>query len=203
MILSLWYAILLGIGIIGFIIIIVICTRLYPNYSILRRTISGLGHPDYRSAKLFNPTMFIMGFILFPFPFYLIQALPAHWTTIIGIIAFICNPIGLILLGIFPEHKETAHVIAGGLCMGGSIIANIFLLYPILISDLSKIIVVITIIVLLNCIPLAIAARKTMGTYVPDQPIAKLIYNLNLWEWSQFLLLQLWIIALYINLLFL
>ena len=87
--------------------------------------------------------------------------------------------------------------------MGGLIIANIFLLYPIFISDLSKIIVVISIIPLLNAIPLAIAARKTMATYVPDQPIEKLIYNLNLWEWSQFLLLQLWIIALDINLLFL
>ena len=94
-------------------------------------------------------------------------------------------------------------MIAGGLGMGGLIIANIFLLYPIFISDLSIIITVITIITLLNCIPLAIAARKTMGTYVPDQPIEKLIYNLNLWEWSQFILLQLWIVSLYINLLFL
>jgi hypothetical membrane protein len=203
MILPLWYAILFGIGIIGFITIIVICTRLYPNYSILRRTISGLGHPDYRSAKLFNPTLIIIGLLLFPFPFYLLQALPPHWTTSIGIIAFFCNPIGLVLLGFFPEHKETGHVIAGGLGMGGLIIANIFLLYPIFISDLSKVIVVITIITLLNGILLAIAARKTIATYVPDQPIEKLLYNLNLWEWSQFILLQLWIVALYLNLLFL
>ncbi len=202
MILPLWYAILFGIGIIVFITIIVICTRLYPNYSILRRTISGLGHPDYRSAKLFNPTLSVMGLLLFPFPFYLIQALPIHWTTTIGILAFFCNPIGLILLAIFPEHKETGHVITGGLGMGGLIIANIFLLYPIL-SDLSKIIVLIIIITLLNSVPLTIAARKTLGTYVPDQPIDKIVFNLNLWEWSQFILLQLWIVAIYINLLFL
>ena len=201
MILPPWYAILFGIGIIVFITIIGICTRLYPNYSILRRTISGLGHPDYKSAKLFNPTLFFMGILLFPFPLYLLQALPAHWTTTIGIIAFLCNPIGLILLAIFPEHKETGHVIAGGLGMGGLIIANIFLLYPILISDLSTIIVVLTIITLFNCVPLAIAARKTLRTYVPDQPIDKLIFNLNLWEWSQFILLQLWIVAIYVNLL--
>ena len=201
MILPLWYAILFGIGIIAFISIIIICTRRYPNYSILRRTISGLGLPDYRSAKLFNPAMSLMGILLFPFPFYLIPALPPHWTTTIGIIAFICNPIGLILLGLFPEHKETGHIIAAGLGMGGLIIANIFLIYPILISDLSKIIAVLTIITLFNCVPLAIAARKTLRTYVPDQPIDKLIFNLNLWEWSQFILLQLWIVAIYINLL--
>jgi hypothetical membrane protein len=199
----LWYAILFGIGIILFIIILLICTRLYPNYSILRRTISGLGNPEYKSAKFFNSAIFSMGILLFPFPYFLFQALPAQWLTYIGIGAFFCNPIGLILLGLFPEHKETGHIIAAGLGMGSLIIANIFLLYPILTSALSKFIVVITVISLMNSVFLAIAARKNAGIYVPDQPVEKIIYNLNLWEWLQFILLQTWIVAIYVNLLFL
>lgn len=203
MLLPLWYAILVGIAFIIFPILLLVCFRLYPppKYSIFTRTISGLGLPEHRSAKLFNPMIIIMGLILIPFPYYLFQILPANWLTYIGIVAFFCVPIGLMLVGIFPEHKETAHMVAAVLSLGASIIANAFLLYPILLSGLNIIITIIQILVLSISVPLAIAARKQLPSYIPDAPIDKFLYNLNFWEWSQFLALQVWIVALYINVL--
>ena len=201
MLLPLWYSILLGIAFIIFPILLLVCVRLYPppKYSIFTRTISGLGLPEHRSAKIFNPTIIIMGLILIPFPYYLFPILPANWLTYIGIVAFFCVPIGLMLVGIFPEHKETAHMFAAVLSLGASIIANAFLLYPILLSDLNIVITIIQILVLSISVPLAIAARKQLPSYTPDTPIDRLLYNLNFWEWSQFLALQAWIVALYIN----
>jgi len=202
MLLPMWYAILLGIAFIIFPILLLICIRLYPppKYSIFTRTISGLGFPEHKSAKIFNPTIITMGIIMIPFPYYIFQILPANWPTYIGIVAFFCVPIGLIFVGIFPEHKETPHMIAAVLSLGASTIANAFLLYPVLQSRLNILITIIQIIVLLISVPLAIAATK-LPSYVPDTPIEKLLYNINFWEWSQFLTLQAWMVALYINLL--
>ena len=202
MIFPLWYAILFGVSIISFIIVIIICIQLYPKYSILTRTISGLGNQEKRSAKLFNFTIAIMGFIMIPFPYYLFQVLLMRPITYIGIGIFFCNPIGLILLGIFPENKEKPHLVAAGLGMGGSLLANLILLYPILLSTLSIILVVITIIMLIFCVPLTISAIKNVRSYEPDKKVEKIIFNLNFWEWIQFIVLQIWIFALYVNLIF-
>jgi len=202
LLLPLWYEILFGITFIGFLISLGICTQLYPppKYSLLTRTISGLGHPDHKSAKIFNPTMITMGIILAPLPYFLIQVLPASWLTNIGIGAFFCVPAGLILVGVFPEHKESRHIIAAVLSLGGSLLANGFLIYPIFVSPLSNFIIGIQIIILIVCVPLTISAAKQLPSYTPDQRIEKILYNLNLWEWTQFLTLQTWIFALYLNL---
>jgi hypothetical membrane protein len=201
MLLPIWYAILFGITVIGFLISLFICTRLYPppRYSILTRTISGLGHPDHKSAKIFNPIMITMGVVLALFPYFLLQVLPVSWLTNIGIGTFFCVPAGLILVGVFPEHKESGHLVGAVLCLGGSLLANGFLIYPIFISPLSNFIIVIQIIILIVCVPLSISAAKQLPSYIPDQRIEKILYNLNLWEWSQFLALQTWIFALYLN----
>jgi hypothetical membrane protein len=203
MLLPLWYAIVLGIAFIIYPILLLICIKLYPppKYSIFTRTISGLGLPEHKSAKVFNPTLISMGIIMIPFPYYVFQVLPATILSYIGIGAFFCVPSGLILVGIFPEHKETAHMVAAVLSLGASIISSGFLLIPILQSDLSIIVTLVQIIVLAIAVPLAIAAANQMPSYTPDMPIEKLIYNLNFWEWSQFIALQTWIVAIYINLL--
>ncbi|MFX1297749.1 MAG: DUF998 domain-containing protein [Promethearchaeota archaeon] len=201
MLLPLWYAILLGLGFIIFLILIFYCIRLYPNYSIFTRTISGLGHPDNKSAKIFNPAIIVMGILLILFPYYVFQVLPAIWLTYVGIGLFFCVPIGLILVGVFPEHKEAGHMVAAALSIGGALLTNIFLFYPILISDLSIIVTVTNVIVLITCVPLAIAAQKTGSSYVPDQHVEKILHNLNFWEWTQFIVLQTWMFTLYLNLL--
>lgn len=200
MILPLWYAIVLGVSFIVFPLLIFYCTRLYPNYSIFRRTISGLGLPEKKSARIFNPTISIVGFILIPFPFFLLQALPAHWTTFVGIGSLICNPIGIILVGLFPEHKNVPHMVAAVLAMGGSLVANIFLLYSIQISAFHTIITIISIILLIVCIPLTFSFIKTGPSYVPDEKIDHIYENLNFWEWMQFITLQIWLLAIYLNL---
>lgn len=203
MILPVWYAIVFGLALIAFPILLLYCIYLYPNYSIFTRTISGLGNPDYKSAKIFNPTIFIMGFVLLPFPYFVLQVLPTHWMTTIGIMAFFFNPIGLILVGLFPEHKNIPHMIAATFAMGGILIANIALVYPIFLSDLSIITVIISSITLFTCWPLFISAIKYTQSYTPDQPIDNILFNVNFWEWIQFIVLQTWISVLYINLLFL
>ena len=202
MILPLWYAILFGIGYVLFNIIIIKCITLYPNYSILSRIISGLGNTEQKSAKIFNPAILIMGVLLLPFPYYLFQVLPINLISYIGIGTFYSNPIGMVLLGIFPENKEKGHYVAAALGMGGLLLANIILIYPIILSSLNNTIVVITIIMLIFCVPLVISLIKNVRSYEPDKRIENLFYNLNFWEWFQFIMLQIWIIAVYINLLF-
>ncbi|NVM54612.1 MAG: DUF998 domain-containing protein [Candidatus Helarchaeota archaeon] len=201
MVLPLWYAILFGLTFILESSLIVYCTRLYPDYSIFSRTISGLGNPMYKSAKIFNPTISIMGVILSPLPYYLLQVLPPHWMTSIGIGAFFCSPVGIFLVGIFHEERQIGHLIAATLGMGGLITANMVLLYPIFLSSLSNIITAITIISLITSIFLAIAGIKNIRTYIPNKRITKLLYNLNFWEWIQFIILQVWLGGIYINLL--
>jgi len=144
-----------------------------------------------------------MGVCLLPFPFYLLQALPAIWMSYIGIGFFYCSPVGIILVGIFPEDKEVPHLIAAVLAFGGILIALMLLLYPIFISSLNKIIVGILIGLLLIAIPLTISQVKTGRSYVPDKRIDKLIYNINFWEWMQFLSLEVLIFSIFINLLIL
>ncbi len=202
MFLPLWYTILLGIAFGSFAILILICIKLYspPKYSILTRTISGLGSPEHKSHKIFNPTVLVIGIILTPFPYFLLQVLPPSWMTTLGIILFFGVPLGLILVGIFPEDKETGHMIGAIMSIGGAFIANLLLFYPILQSSLHFVINLFQIIILIFCIPLAYSAVKHMPSYEPDKPIKKISYNTNLWEWSVFLSLQAWILALYINL---
>ena len=203
MILPLWYAILLAIAFGLFPVIILICLKLYPppKFSILRRTISGLGSPDHRSHKIFNPTMIIMGIIITPLPYFLLQVLPLNWMTTIGIITFFGVPVGLLFIGLFHENRNTGHMAGAYMSLGGSLLTNIFLFYPILESALNLAINLIQIIILIVCFPLAYAFVKHMPSYEPDKPIEKISHNVNLWEWSVFLSLIAWIAALYINLL--
>ena len=206
MLLPLWYAIILGCLFAAIPIILYRCSRLYPppKYSILTRTISGLGSLEHpKSAKFFNPMMVCMGIIMSFFPYFLLQVLPPRLFTYIGIGALFVVAAGLIMVGLFPEEKETAHMTAAFMCLGGSLISNIFLLYPILLSDLSIAVTIAQIAVLIVCVPLAISAVKTLPTYEADQPISKLLLNLNIWEWSQFITLQIWLFIVYLNLLML
>ncbi len=207
MILPLWYALLLGISLIIYPILLIICIKRYPppKYSILTRTISGLGLPEHRSYKIFNHTVVYMGLLMMPFPYFVFQVLSKSWLTYIGTGAFFFIPLGLILVGLFPEHKDTPHMIAAVCSIGGALITNIFLLYPILISNFSIAITILQIGVLIICIPLAYSASIQLPseTWQPDQKIEKILENINLWEWMVFLALQIWIAALYINLLIL
>ena len=208
MLLPFWYAILLGVVFIIYPILIVICIHRYPppKFSILSRTISGLGGPDHpKSAKIFNPTVIIMGILTFPMPYFILQVLPLNVLTYIGIVAFFCIPAGLIIVGFFPEDKNTPHMTAAVMTLGGALISNIFLLYPVLISDLSIAITIIQVITLIICIPLAYSAAIQLPseTWESDVKIEKLIENINFWEWAIFIDLQIWIIAFYINLLIL
>ncbi|MHA1131586.1 MAG: DUF998 domain-containing protein [Candidatus Helarchaeota archaeon] len=203
MLLPLWYAILLGIGFILLPILVGICIKLYPppKYSILRRTISGLGSPEHKSYKIFNPMMSGMGIALLPLPYFLMQALPPTWLTYSGSFVFSTIPIGMIIVGIFHEDKNTGHMTGAILAFGGALITNILLFYPVIQSALSIIITVIQVLVFAMCIPLFYAFIKYISVYEPDEPIQKIYLNINLWEWSAFLSLFAWIIALYINLL--
>lgn len=203
MLLPLWYAIMVGLVFIIFPIILLYCRHLYPNYSIFTRTISGLGNPEHRSTKIFNIAVITAGIILFLMPYYLFQVLPNHWMTWLGVIFLYHNRVGFILVGVFPEHKETPHIIAAVMGMGGAMLANLLLIYPILLSELNNLIVIPSFIALLISIPLLTALKKNMRSYVPDARIDKLLYNLNFWEWMQFIVLQVWSIFIYLNLLIL
>ena len=203
MILPLLYAIVLGAAFIIFNICLFIYTQIYQDYSMKRNTISDLGGPEAKTRKLFNPTVIIMGIILFPFPFFVYQALPqSNFLSLIGIIIFYCVPVGLIMVGIFPKDKETPHIISALLSFGGLLITNMVLFQPILFSDLNPIIIIITIIALIIAIPLLISFSQR-DKYEEEEEIKKLFHNLNIWEWVQFIMLQIWMFSLYINLLIL
>jgi hypothetical membrane protein len=203
MILPLWYAILFGVVIIGFSIVIIICTRLYPNYSMLTRTISGLGNPKYKSHKLFNPAMMILGLATLPLPYYVYISLPPTPLTTIGCIFFICNPIGIFLVGVFNEEKNTGHIIGAVLGMGFLLFATMLLIYPLTQSDIfHPFIVAIAAIAIINCVPLAYSAYKSARDYVGDVKIDRLLENINFFEWMEFLILQMLIISMYLNLVF-
>ena len=90
---------------------------------------------------------------------------------------------------------------AAFMSLGGALLTNIFLFYPILESALNLVINLIQIVILIVCVPLAYAFVKHMPIYEPDKPIEKISHNANLWEWFVFLSLITWIVALYINLL--
>jgi hypothetical membrane protein len=205
MILPLWYAVLFGVGIIAVPIILAICIKLYPppKYSILRRTISGLGEPPHRGYKLFNPMMVTMGIFVLPLPYFLLQVLPPSWLAYVGIVILFAVPFGIIMVGLFHAGKPTGHMIGALSAFGGALIANVFLFYPFLISPLSIIISIMQLELFGICVPLFYAFFKHFPVYEPDVPIEKISHNLNLWEWSAFLSLLAWIIAVYINLLIL
>lgn len=200
MIIPIPYAIIFGVTYIAFIIVIIICTQIYPNYSILGRTISGLGNPEHKTARIFNISIIIMGIVYLPFPYFLFLAMPKIILTYIGTFFFFLSPIGMILVGFFPENKEKMHAIAAVLAMGGPLLANLILIYPFLISNLNIIIPIISIILLILCVPLCISALKSLQSYEPDKKIEKIIFNINLWEWLQFIVLRIWVLAIYINL---
>jgi hypothetical membrane protein len=203
MIIPLWYSGILLVAFITFNTSLFIYTRIYPNYSIKRNTISDLGGPEAKTRKFFNPTVFIMGIILLPFPYFVYQALPqTNILSLIGIIIFYFVPVGMLLVGLFPKDKETPHVIAALLCFGGLLITNILLFQPILLSNINFLVLIISIIALVIAVPLLISFSQR-DKYEDGEEIEKLLHNLNLWEWIAFILLQIWMFSLYINLLFL
>jgi hypothetical protein len=141
-----------------------------------------------------------MGILISPLPYFLLQALPPMWMTYIGIGSFFAVPVGMILVGIFNEDKNTGHMTGAVFSFGGALIANIFLLYPVILSPLSSIVSISQILILIICVPLFYSFVKHMPSYIPDEPIDKWLYNINLWEWAAFFSLQAWIVAVFINL---
>jgi hypothetical protein len=197
MILPLWYAIVLGLCFIIFFGLLYKCMtdkRLYPNFSIFRDTISEVQDTSMGSSKYINSAFALMGIVLLPFPYYIMHALPQGlWTTLSTIILY-CNPIGLIILSIWPNFTNNMHYIGAGVAMGGSLLSMIFLIQPILLSSIINDILIINIICsLIICIPL-VYSNVVSGSR------AKIMHNPNFWEWLEFFSLQTFILGLFFNL---
>jgi hypothetical protein len=200
MIFPFWYAISLGSCFIVYFWLLyksINDEKLYPNFSIYRDTISEVQDTSMESSKYINPAFAIIGIALLPFPSYFMQILPDYTLSKISIIILYCNPIGLIILAIWPNFTNKMHYIGAGLAMGGSLLAMILLIYPILQSHIISHIHVVTIVIsLIICIPL-VYSNLVYGSR------AKLFHNPNFWEWMEFFSIQAFILGLYFNFVFL
>lgn len=196
MILPLWYTILLGSCFILYFCLLYKSTsdeNLYPNFSIYRDTISEVQDTSMESSKYINSAFAIMGIALLPFPYYVMNVLPEGLITTISIFVLYCNPIGLIILAIWPNFTNNMHYVGASVAMGGSLLAMILLIHPILHSSIiSDFLIVIIIFSLLICVPL-VYSNLVYGSR------AKLIHNPNFWEWIEFFSIQAFIIGLFLN----
>jgi hypothetical protein len=197
MILSVWYAILLGICFPVYFGLLIKCMtdkRLYPNFSIYRDTISEVQDTSMETSKYLNPAFALIGLALLPLPYYLMQVLPESTISTISIVVLYCNPIGLLILAIWPNFTNNMHYVGAGVAMGGSLLAMILLIRPILLSTyISDILIIIIIFALFICAPL-VYSNAVYGSR------AELIHNPNFWEWLEFFTLQAFILGIYINL---
>lgn len=200
MIFPYWYSIFLGSCFIVYFWLLYKSTndeKLYPNFSIYRDTISEVQDTSMDSSKYINPAFAIIGIALLLFPFYLMQVLPDYTLSKISITILYCNPIGLIILAIWPNFTNKMHYVGAGLAMGGSLLAMILLIYPILQSNIISHIHIVTIVIsLIICIPL-VYSNLVYGSR------AKLFHNPNFWEWMEFFSIQAFFLSLYFNIVFL
>ncbi|MBD3353363.1 MAG: DUF998 domain-containing protein [Candidatus Lokiarchaeota archaeon] len=197
MLIPIWYAVLFAVCFIIYFILLVICLtsrKLYPEFSIFRDTISEVQDTSMKTSKYINPAFALIGIVLLPLPVFLLDYMPRAGLTNIAILILYCNPLGLIILSIWPNFTNNMHYIGAGIAMGGTLLAMILLFLPILRSQyISNVILIISIFALIICIPL-------VYSNVTNGPRSELIHNPNIWEWLEFFTLQLFIIALYLNL---
>lgn len=193
----LWYTILLAVMFPSFLSVLLMCMYykdLYPGFSVFRDTISEIQDTSTRTSKYINPTFALMGICLMPLPYYFSLILEPGWLTTIGIFVLYCNPLGLLVLAIWPDFTNNMHYVGAGLGMGGTLLAMILLGYPIFISTNATNLLLIPIVIgLLICIPL-VYSNVVYG------PRSKIMHNPNIWEWLEFYTLQAWTIAIAVNL---
>ena len=194
-----WYAIILGISFVIFYILLFVCLfskKLYPGFSIYRDTISEVQDTSMKTSKYINGAFAQFGILMLFFPPYVYQLLPNHFLSFSGCILLYCCPVGLIILSIWPNFTNSMHYIGAGVAMGGSLLSMIFLIYPLITSPFFNVILVIVIsISLLVCIPL-VYSNVNYGSR------ANLMHNPNFWEWFEFFMIQIWVLFLYLNLIF-
>ena len=192
-----WYTIVFSIGFILFLLVLVhVTTKLYPNFSIFRDTISEVQDTSTASSRWINPAFFVLALILIPFPFYVYSALPWTYLSYLGCIILFSNSVGMFIIAIWPNFVNPMHYIGAGFGLGGTLLSFLVLLVPIFQSVIiNKGVFIIMIIALFLCIPLIYSNLK-------NGPRRILKFNPNFWEWILFFTLQLWFVVMFLNLAF-
>ncbi|MHA1341392.1 MAG: DUF998 domain-containing protein [Promethearchaeota archaeon] len=193
------YLVILGIIFIVFIILLYVCMtneNLYPGFSVFRDTISEVQDTSMGSSKYINSGFALVGLGLLPFPYFFLSVLPSIRLSYAGVICLYLNPIGLIVLAIWPNFTNNMHYVGAGLAMGGTLLAMLLFISPIINSSVIPIVfkVLLTLNIffsILICIPL-------VYSNIANGPRSKLLYNPNIWEWIEFFSILTFIFMIYL-----
>ena len=198
MALPLWYSITFPVVFVSFFILIYISYKKFPHYSILTRTISGLGNLKRKSGLFFDIGLILIGSSSIPLFYFLYQELPQSLLSSIGIVLlFVGGSVGSTLEGFFDESKLKPHLFSSFIAFGAIIIGSILLISPFLQSEaIPNWMVILNILIPITSVFCGISALYN----IPYKPGIKkpILHNVNLWEWILFLVICLWISLIFI-----
>jgi hypothetical protein len=190
MLIPLWFAISYPIAIIFFILILYFCSKKYPkkkHYSILSRSISGLGNEKYESSKLFKEDFFFIPLANVFLISFLSLFLHKNNFSVISIYFLLIGEAATLITSFATEDfknkvKFIAHLIFSSIAFASTIIG--FILLGFSLKSMSILVIPFSFLPLLLGIFAGISVFYNLK-YVPDvkKPILK---NINFWEWLMF-----------------
>lgn len=207
MLIPTWFAILYPAAIIVSLFMLYASSKQYPqkkHYSILSRSISGLGNKKYKSCKLFREDIFFIPVINIILIYFLYLSLAKTTTVYVGIAFLIIGEISTILTSFATEdftnkRKFITHFVFSIIAFLFTIVGLIILAFVFKDSTIFKQVVPFNFLPIIFGILAGIAAIYNLK-YAPDvkKPLFK---NIDLWEWMMFFSIILCFVLIYFSLL--
>jgi len=200
-----WFIIAYPVILLSSIIFLLFAMKKYGHFSLLRRTMSGLGGEHKKSQIYFDISMILVGLGTIILAYFLNLKLPNTIENIIMTFAMVMACVGTIFVSFFPESfrkkdKLVTHYMTAGTAFAGFFIAALFFSIIILTTNISNWLLIFPILVILSLIGCSHTIKYNKPYYPGIK--RKFMKNINIWEWFSIISIFIWVISLYLILSF-